>query len=320
MALAQTLTATSIAGSAVFQPLAVLVAVLALAGYLRQVGRVNRLDPARPWPWLRTASFVLGVLVLLVVSCGPPGFFARTVYWVWVSQSLTLLLIVPVPLMCGQPIELIRATSPANRLVRLLDSSFGQRLSSPLVGPALIPLVCVATLFGPVPGWAAGTPAINWLIQLLLVLLGAAIVLPLVAAEDLASSVAVGAAVAVGFIELLVDAVPGIVLRLSTHPVSSFFSQRSSNAHAPAWLHDQQIGGGVLWCVAELLDLPFLLLVFRRWVRADAREAAVIDAALDADERSVSAGVEPGSAPAAGEPTDDQPWFLSDPRLRDRLR
>ncbi|MEO6699970.1 MAG: cytochrome c oxidase assembly protein, partial [Jatrophihabitantaceae bacterium] len=239
-------------------------------------------------------------------------------YWVWVSQSLALLLVVPLPLMCGQPIELVRAGRPGALLPRLADSPIGRRFSSPLLGPALVPLVCVVSLFGPVPGWVAGHLAIGWLVQLMLLLIGALIVLPLVAAGDVASSAAVGAAVAIGVLELLIDAVPGIVLRLSTHPVSSYFSQRNlGGASALPWLHDQQIGGGVLWCVAELLDLPFLLLVFRRWVRADAREAAEIDAALDQAE--LTAHRPPAADPDAA-PEPEQPWFVSDPRLRDRLR
>lgn len=306
MTLAQALAAGGLSGVAGIQPVAVLTTAAALYWYLRRAS-----VPAR-WPRRRTVYFVGGLALLLVVSCGPVAHYAASIYWVWVSQSLMLLLVVPVPLICGQPIELARTADPASKLAALLDSTAGRWFSSPLVGPALVPLVCIATLFGPVPGWAAGTPGAGWLIQLLLVLLGAIVVLPLVAWEDQASSVAVGAAVAVGFVELLIDAVPGIVLRLSTHPVSGFFAHRTPIAATPPWLHDQQIGGGVLWCVAELLDLPFLLLVFRRWLRADAREAAVIDAALDERDRAELTG----SEQSAG----DQPWFLNDPRLRDRLR
>lgn len=287
MVLATGLSAATIAGRWSVQPIALLAAAAGLVWYLRAVRR----QPA--WPRRRTGWFVAGLVLMLAICCGPATHYDRSVYWVWVSQALTLLLIVPLPLMIGQPAELVRM--PA----------FMAKLSSPLVGPALIPLVCVAALFGPVPGWAAEHADIGWLVQLGLLLIGAVIVLPLVAARDTATSIAVGVAVAVGFVELLIDAVPGIVLRLSTHPVTSFFAHRiplGPGINAPYWLHDQQIGGGVLWCVAELLDLPFLVLIFRRWVRADAREAASIDAEL------------------AAEPDDETPWFLNDPRLRDRLR
>ncbi|MGI8665355.1 MAG: cytochrome c oxidase assembly protein [Jatrophihabitans sp.] len=307
MASASELTLASIAGSWSPQPVAVLLAGGALWWYLSRRARLDRIG--QPWSALRTSSFVAGLGLLVIICCGPAAHFGRSVYWVWLSQSLTLLLIVPVPLMAGQPIELARLSNPAGRTSGWLDAATGRWFSSPLVGPALMPLVCVAALFGPVPGWAAGSAPVSWLVQLLLLGIGSVIVLPLVVAGDTLSSVAVGAAVAVGFIELLVDAVPGIVLRLSTHPASGFFSHRHSVAGAPAWLHDQQIGGGILWCVAELLDLPFLLLVFRRWVRADAREAAAVDAVLD--ERELRRPTDQD---------DDTPWFLTDPRMRDRFR
>ncbi|HEX2903809.1 MAG TPA: cytochrome c oxidase assembly protein [Jatrophihabitans sp.] len=282
--MATQLTAATVLGRWSVQPVAVAAALAGLGWYLRAIRQ------RAAWPRRRTGWFVAGLLLWLAVCCGPATHYDRSVYWVWVSQALALLLIVPLPLMSGQPAELIRL--PA----------FVDRLSSPLLGPALIPLVCVAALFGPVPGWAAEYAPVGWAVQLLLLLIGAVIALPLVATHDTASSIAVGVAVAVGFVELLIDAVPGIVLRLSTHPVTSFFTHRVPLAQAPYWLRDQQIGGGVLWCVAELLDLPFLVLIFRRWVRADAREAAGIDAQL------------------AEAPADETPWFLSDPRLRDRLR
>jgi putative membrane protein len=282
------------------QALSLLLAVAALAGYLRRRRRAGT-----GWPGRLTAWFALGLLLALAVTCGPISHYDRVRYWVWVSQSLALLLIVPLPLMAGRPVELIQATS--RTAARWPDAP--SWLRSPLLGPALMPLVCLAVLFGPVPGWAAGNVWVGWLVHLVLLVIGSVIVLPLVRADERASSLAVGAAVAVGFVELLIDAIPGIVLRLSTHPVSGFFSHRHAAVGAPNWLHDQQVGGGILWCVAELLDLPFLLLVFRQWVRADSREAAVIDAALDAE-----------AAEATETAGSDQPWFVNDPRLRDRLR
>ena len=296
------------------QPLAVVLAAGALGWY---VTRVRSL--AQPWRARRTASFVGGLALMLLLSCGPTQEYGRTVYWGWTTQSLALLLIAPLPLMCGQPITLsrLRADGPGI-LARFVDSRTGRALSSPLVGPALIPVACLVTLFGTVPGWVAQWQAVGWLVQLLLVLVGAMIVLPLVTEGDRSSSVAIGAAVMVGFFELLIDAVPGLVLRLSTRPVSGFFDHRHSAAFAPTWLHDQQIGGGILWCVAELLDLPYLGLVIRRWFKADAREAAEVDAELDRASlapRPPEATQDPDAAP---EP--DQPWFLSDPQLRDRLR
>jgi cytochrome c oxidase assembly factor CtaG len=181
-----------------------------------------------------------------------------------------------------------------------------------LVGPALVPLLSVVLFFGPLPRWAIDVPALGWIEQLVLVVIGALIVLPLVGAGRSRSSLAVGLSLAIGSFELVLDAVPGLALRLHKTLSTSYFDARVNHAWSPSPLHDQQIAGAVLWAVAELLDLPFLLLVFRQWLRADAKDAAEIDAVLEAERA------------ARGDPSDDEtrdaPWWLSDPAMQKRLQ
>jgi cytochrome c oxidase assembly factor CtaG len=318
-------------------------AVLACAGaaqfwYTRQA-RLARNSTG--WPLPRTVLFATGLVAVLAVTSGPVERAARASFSVWVIQALLLLLVVPLPLVAGQPLELARRVS--SRLGGFTESPVGRFCGSPVVGAALIPLACVAFLFGPLPGLAISTDLVGWPVQVAMLLIGVVIVLPLVGAEVQLSSLAVGVALAIGAVELLLDAVPGMVMRLSTHPVSNFFSMRSAVSGQRSWLGDQQFAGGVLWCVAELIDLPFLILIFRRWLAADAREAAAADAreADTADAREAAAadareadtddaraaatsdgtfGSAPGAGPAGATQEAGRPWFLDDPRLRDRFR
>ncbi len=115
---------------------------------------------------------------------------------------------------------------------------------------------------------------------------------------------------AIGSFELVLDAVPGIALRLHRSLSTSYFDARAVHPWTPGALHDQQTAGAILWCVAELLDLPFLVLVFRQWIRADARDAAQVDAVLEAERVARSSSAEER----------DTPWWLTDPSARDRLR
>jgi hypothetical protein len=142
----------------------------------------------------------------------------------------------------------------------------------------------------------------------------------------------------------LLDAIPGIVLRLQTHQASTFFAARQVHSWSPRWLHDQQLAGGVLWTVAEVLDLPFLVVLFLRWYRTDVREAGAVDAVLDAEQIVRSAARKPtlpaDAADAADPvnaadpadpadpsvvsddppPDDVEPWWWSDPVMRERMR
>lgn len=280
------------------QPLA-LAAVLVLTGwYLRATRR------ERAWPARRTAAFLAGMVLLVWTTCGFPQAYARSLFWVWTAQTLALLLVIPVVVMAGQPHELAGPRLAGWRPVRLL--------ANPLVGPAVVLILSAVLFFGPVPGWAIGVPPFGWVLQLVLLAIGAAITLPLVGATRSPGSLAVGLALMIGVVELVLDAIPGIVLRLQTRTATTFFDHRIVHSWSPRPLSDQQVGGAILWGVAEAIDLPFLVLVFLLWVRADREEAAQVDAVLDAERAARAALDEPA--------TRDAPWWLTDPALRDRFR
>jgi putative membrane protein len=284
-----------------WQPLAIAAAVLLAAWYVRAVRR------APHWPVGRSLTFAFGLFLLVWTTCGFPGAYLDSLFWVWTSQQLGLLLVVPCVVLAGGPLRLVRPTSVVARALR---SPFARALSNPLIGPAAVPLLSVVLFFGPLPRWAIDVPVFGWIEQLLVLLVGALIVLPLVGTDELPSSLRVGLALAIGSFELVLDAVPGIALRLHRTLSTSYFDARAVHPWTPGALHDQQTAGSVLWCVAELLDLPFLVLIFRQWIRADARDAAQIDAVLEAERVARSSSVEER----------DAPWWLTDPSARDRLR
>jgi cytochrome c oxidase assembly factor CtaG len=289
-----------------WQPVAIAAAVLLAGWYIRAV----RAQPKR-WPRRSMALFAVGLLALIWATCGFAGAYLDSLFWVWTAQQLGLLLVVPYLLLAGGTLQL--GGRPVQRLLETRPVRF---LGNPLVGPALVPLLSVVLFFGPLPGWAIQAPALAWFLQLLLVCIGALIVLPLVDASARRSSLAVGLSLAIGSIELVLDALPGIALRLHRTLATSYFDYRALWDWSPDALRDQQIAGAVLWCVAELLDLPFLILVYRQWLRADARDAADIDAVLDAER--IARGVK---EPAEGEDGPaDAPWWLTDPEMQERLR
>ena len=300
-----------------WQPAAIVVAVALAAWYLRSVRRVRA--AGRRWPAPRVALFIGGLGLFVWTTCGWLGVYASSLFWVWTSQLLTLLLIIPLVLLAGHPLQLARARSGnAGVADRLLRSRTAVFLGNPLVGPALVPILCAFLFFGPLPAWAVQAPPFAWAVQLLVIAIGGLIVLPLVGSDETPSSLAVGLSLAIGSIELVLDAIPGIALRLHSTLVTSYFDHRTSHAWSPTALHDQQIAGAVLWCVAEIIDLPFLLLVFRRWLRADARDAAQVDAVLEA-ERLSRAGLDTGDDDSTGAVT-DAPWWLTDPAMQRRYR
>jgi cytochrome c oxidase assembly factor CtaG len=278
---------------------------------------VRRLRAAgRRWPAGRVVTFAGALLLVIWTTCGFPQAYGRSLFWVWTAQHLGLLLLLPVLVLAGGPLHLARALSggrgPVDRVLR----SWPVRVAgNPLVGPLLVPVICTGLCFGPLPGWAAGSAPGGWLLQLAVLIVGAVIALPLAGVDEGASSLAVGLALGIGSFELVLDAIPGIVLRLYRSPTSSFWAHATALPGALAPLADQQRAGAILWGVAELLDLPFIVVLFLRWIRADARDAAAIDAVLDAER--LARGPRPDDPDAE---VSDRPWWLSDPSMQERLR
>jgi cytochrome c oxidase assembly factor CtaG len=296
------------------QPVALAVVVLLVAGYAHGLRRLNR-----PWPAWRTWVFGGGVLVLLWTSCGFLQVYNDDLYWVWTTQTLLLWLVVPILVLSGHPVQLARAVAGRDSWIdRTLRSRFCRVVGSPLVGPALVPLLSAVLFFGPLPAWSIQVMPVGWLLQLALLVVGALMVAPLVGLDEDAGSLAVGLSLAIGTFELVLDALPGIVLRLHNGIATSWFDRRANRTWTPVAIHDQRVAGSILWCIAEIIDLPFVFLVFRRWVRADASDAAAADAVLEA-ERTARRALQPEAGKPV-EPDRDVPWWLSDPAMQQRFR
>jgi len=298
------------------------VSVLVGGGYLR--ARMAARRQGVHWPVRRDLFVALGLLAALWTSCGFLQARGDQLMWVWTSQQLLLLLVVPIIVLAGQPISLLRRAGGSRSVtIRLLDSRPMRVLGHPLVGPLLVPLVAALLFFGGLGALALRAPLGGWGLHMLLLGLGALIALPLVDQDDSRSAMAVGLALGVGVLELLLDAFPGIVLTFDTHLTLTQFAVDRPSWALPA-LDDQHTAGGILWAAAEVLDLPFLVLAATRWMRADAAEARRIDAELDAQAPPSRTGpATPGterSVTRPDAPPMSRPWWLDDEQLRDRYR
>src|SRR6202035_4749303 len=88
---------------------AVIVAVALAAWYLHAVRSV-RLEGAS-WPVRRTAIFIAGLAVFIWTTCGWLEVYRSSLFWAWTAQILTLMLIVPLVILAGHPLQLARIRS-----------------------------------------------------------------------------------------------------------------------------------------------------------------------------------------------------------------
>jgi len=278
------------------------VATAAAALYLWGVRRVRR------WPLRDTAAFLLlGVGSLAAVSAVAPARFPA-----YAAEVMALLLVVPFLMALGHPLQLALDALPpggADRLRRALANPVTRLFSQPIVGPLMLAVLPFGVFFTALLPESLAHPAVLALLRLVLLAAGIIVLVPLWESQTLESRIPYALALLIAFIELLADALPGIIVRLDTHVLAAGYFL------TPQPLRDQQLGGDLLWGLGEVIDLPFLVLLLVQWVRSDARDAQAADAALDARQAAAhQAAATAGQAPdaATAEAGWERPWWETD--------
>jgi|SRR5579884_1834880 len=122
----------------------ILTAVLAAgygAGLLRVRGR------GLPWAWWRGASWLVGLVLLVVATQGAVAVYGDALFWLHMVGHLLLIMVVPLALLWGRPLELVTAVAGARgpAIERVLRGRVVSVLTFPLVSLALYTLAIVAT-------------------------------------------------------------------------------------------------------------------------------------------------------------------------------
>lgn len=297
-----------------FQPVTTL--ALAAATGAVVLGACRLASAGDRWPWRRAASFCLGLLTAVIATDGWPAVYAPALLSVLASRQLTLLLVSPVFIAFSRPQLPLRALWPNVRLPHRLTRTLSA-LGHPLLTPLLIPVITAVLLFSPLLAAVVDHRSVSDVVDLTLLGLGILIAAPLARDRRRDPSLAVGVALFAGLFELLLDAIPGIVLRLRGTVLGPVHMLAARRSWGPSALHDQQLAGAIVWGLAELIDLPFLLIVIQQWVHADTSEARRIDQALDREQRIAELRAPVTVADDAGQqpPVMGPPWWETDPSV-----
>jgi len=238
------------------------------------------------WPLWRTLAFyLLGLGSLAVLTCGFSGVYSADLRWAFTLKVTLLLFVVPLLMGLGRPITLARAALSAkgvetlntvlsHRVVRFFSNS----LAAPLIGLALF-----STFLTPAFHTLRADPLAEILLTVCIPLLGLLMALPIIEEADFQrSSAYITLEFVFVFIELLADAVPGILLRLNGQVLDHVTTTQAMAGWFPDPLRDQQLAGDALWFICEIVDLPLIILMFIRFSRSDKREARGFDQLTDA--------------------------------------
>jgi len=254
---------------------------LLVAGGLYTAGLVLARRRGIRWPTRRTLAFMLlGLGSYTWVAFGFLGAYSADLRWAFTTRIALLLLVVPALMSLGRPLVLARATMSAvaaERLDRFLDSRL-VRFTGNAVFEPLFSLVLFLGFLTPVAGVVRGSLPAQWGISMVIPIIGLLTILPIFENTVRHTSFFVMVEFVLAFAAFLFDSIPGILLRLS----EAVLDQVPTPAGAlPIWfpgaLRDQQLSGDLLWFLAEILDVPILIILIIRWNRIERREAKSLD-------------------------------------------
>jgi putative membrane protein len=266
-------------GSWSFQPVALAIAIVIAGAYGFGIVTVRR--RGERWPlWNTLAFFLLGVGSYVVVNLGFLGTYSQQLRFAFSTRTALLLFVVPALIALGHPFSLAKRAltgKARERVERFLDSRAVRVLSSAMISP-LIGLAIFSTFMTPI----SGVLRTSWIgqdaVTLLIPAFGLLLVVPLIESFGQRTSFFVTVEFFIAFVELVIDAIPGIVVRLSGSILDGVGALHGVH---PGWfpspIRDQQLSGDLLWFIAELGDIPVLILLFIRWSRVDRKEAKGFD-------------------------------------------
>ncbi|WP_188674221.1 cytochrome c oxidase assembly protein [Subtercola lobariae] len=237
------------------------------------------------WRLKPTAGFyLLGLGSYAFIEFGFLGAYSEELRFAFTTRIALLLFAVPALLATGKPVELARTAlsgAPLRALNRFLDSKLIGIMGNAVFGPVFA-LAAFSVFLTPIAGTLRESPGAQGAISIIVPVVGLIMVLPLTELVVVRTSLFIVAEFMLAFVELVIDAIPGILLRLNDNILDH---AAPITAAVPGWfpnaLRDQQLSGDLLWFIAEVADIPILILLFIRWSQHDRKEAKEIDELSD---------------------------------------
>jgi len=228
--------------------------------------------------------FLGGLAVVALALQSGIGVYDDTLFWAHMAQHMLLSMLAPIFLALGAPVTLLLRTLPTGgrrRLAGALRSLPAKVLVNPLVGFALLFGTPFVLYFTGLYGLTLRNDLVHELLHLHFVVAGCVFFWPIVGIDPVPGRLAHPLRMLLLFVTLPAHAWLGITIMSDNAVIAGSYYRALARPWGPSLLHDQTIGGGLLWATGDLVGVVVLAALFVQWSRADAREAARVDRTLD---------------------------------------
>jgi putative copper resistance protein D len=248
----------------------IVLAVL-LVAYLSGVRAARRRGVT--WQRRRTASWVAGVAVITAATMGSPQVYGEELFWMHMVAHLMLIMVAPIFLVLGRPLDLaVAAVPPRGGRQQLRDDLHGpvvSALTHPGVGLVLYALAIVGTHL---TGFMNAMVVHPWMLgfeEIAYVVAGTLFLLPLIGGAPIRWRLAPPLRMAVFVVAMPIDTFTGVILgQQPTYPWANMAAMQPS--WGPGAISDLHIGGAVMWVGGDAIMAVLFGVAAVAWARAAA--------------------------------------------------
>jgi putative copper resistance protein D len=266
----------------------VAVGIFGLVSYVLGVAKVRARGDK--WPWLRTVTWIIGLLVLTYITSGPPSVYGRVLFSAHMVDHMALTMVAPIFLVLGAPVTLALRALPARKdgsrglrewLLLFVHSKFSQVVTHPLFAAANFAGSIVLFYYSDLFGFAMREHVGHELMNLHFTLTGYIFVLSMIGTDPLPRRAPYPLRLLLLLATMGFHAFFGVSIMGGTNLLAADYFGNLGRTWGASALLDQQTGGAVAWGIGEVPTLLVAIGVAIMWSRSDDRETRRTDRAAD---------------------------------------
>ncbi|WP_217176582.1 cytochrome c oxidase assembly protein [Streptomyces sp. AC495_CC817] len=243
------------------------------------------------WPVGRTVAFVVGVLLVMLVTCTGLNDYGMVMFSVHMVQHMVISMLAPIVLLLGAPITLaLRALpvagkgrkGPRELLLMFLHSWYMKIVTHPAF---TIPMF-IASLYGlyftPLFDFLMGSTPGHIVMMTHFLLVGLFFFWPIMGVDPGPHRPGYLMRMLELFAGMPFHAFFGIALMMASAPMVKTYENPPASLGIDA-LTDQNAAGGIAWAFSEIPSVLVLLALLFQWYNSEQRQARRTDRAADRD-------------------------------------
>ena len=250
-----------------FHPAPLVALAVMVAWYWRAVRRLEA--TGRKWPPMRSLSWGVGILILVVATLSGLTAYDRTSFEVAAVQQLGIFMLAPVLLSLAAPLTLALESSSeqgARRLRQVFMGKVARVVRHPILGWALFAAGTFGLYLSRQYAWALAQPYGLGLVYLELLVIGCLWAWAVLGADPRPVPLAIGWRMLYVLLAVVYYSVLGLAVESQRHRIAPGIT-----------VSDLHTGAGIIWSVGVLLAIGASIGVLLQWLQTDEGHARRAD-------------------------------------------